>query len=154
MCLQLFSGLTKNPNPTPLRLYFSGSSLFRTCRDATLHFRLLQVDPEGVFVLPPAAVQELQLKVQPWRAGSRFLYVNAVDVENRRLVTAWLLCLNVHRPVLSKVAVVLCLCLFEMAMRVFVLWLPSLSIWCHYLSILSPATGTRRLLDGSISQTF
>lgn len=66
----------------------------------------LQVDPEGVFVLPPAAVQELQLKVQPWRAGSRFLYVNAVDVEHRRLVTAWLLCLNVHRPVLSKVCVV------------------------------------------------
>ncbi|KAJ4934895.1 hypothetical protein JOQ06_007676, partial [Pogonophryne albipinna] len=60
------------------------------------------VDPEAVFVLPPAAVQELQLKVQPWRAGSRFLYVNAVDVENRRLVASWLLCLNVHRPVLSK----------------------------------------------------
>ncbi|KAM7404388.1 hypothetical protein PAMP_011736 [Pampus punctatissimus] len=60
------------------------------------------VDPNGVFVLPPAAVQELQLKVQPWRAGSRFLYVNAVDVEHRRLVTSWLLCLNVHRPVLSK----------------------------------------------------
>ncbi len=61
------------------------------------------MDPKGVFVLPPAAVQELQLKVQPWRAGGRFLYVNAVDVEQRRLVTAWLLCLNVHRPVLSKV---------------------------------------------------
>ena len=64
------------------------------------------MDPEGVFVLPPAAVQELQLKVQPWRAGSRFLYVNAVDVEHRRLVTAWLLCLSVHRPVLSKVGIV------------------------------------------------
>lgn len=56
-----------------------------------------------MFILPPAAVQELQLKVQPWRAGSRFLYVNAVDVEHRRLVTTWLLCLNVHRPILSKV---------------------------------------------------
>ncbi|XP_070696158.1 nephrocystin-4 [Pempheris klunzingeri] len=66
------------------------------------HPREIEVDPEGVFVLPPAAVQELQLKVQPWRAGSRFLYMNAVDVEHRRLITAWLLCLNVHRPVLSK----------------------------------------------------
>ncbi|XP_068613977.1 nephrocystin-4-like [Brachionichthys hirsutus] len=62
----------------------------------------LKVDPEGVFVLPPSAVQELQLKVQPWRAGSRFFFVNAVDLERRRLVSAWLLCLNVHRPVLSK----------------------------------------------------
>ncbi|XP_029012170.1 nephrocystin-4 isoform X3 [Betta splendens] len=62
----------------------------------------IEVDPKGVFVLPPAAVQELQLKVQPWRVGSRFVYVNAVDVEQRRLVAAWLLCLNVHQPVLSK----------------------------------------------------
>ncbi|XP_061830665.1 nephrocystin-4 isoform X2 [Nerophis lumbriciformis] len=62
----------------------------------------IEVHPAGVFLLPPAAVQELQLKVQPWRAGSRFLYLNAVDVEQRQLVTAWLLCLNVQRPVLSK----------------------------------------------------
>ncbi|XP_058498816.1 nephrocystin-4 isoform X1 [Solea solea] len=61
-----------------------------------------QVDPAGVFVLPPSAVQELQLKVQPWRPGGRFLYVNAVDVESKRLITAWLLCLSVHQPVLSK----------------------------------------------------
>lgn len=64
----------------------------------------MQVEPEGVFVLPPAAVQELQLQVQPWRAGGRFLFVNAVDVEQRRLITGWLLCLNVRRPVLSKVS--------------------------------------------------
>ncbi|XP_068161997.1 LOW QUALITY PROTEIN: nephrocystin-4 [Antennarius striatus] len=62
----------------------------------------IKVDPEGAFVLPPSAVQELQLKVQPWRAGSRFFFVNAVDLEHRRLVTAWLLCLSIHRPVLSK----------------------------------------------------
>lgn len=63
----------------------------------------LQVDPEGVFILPPASVQELHMQVQPWRAGSRFLYVNAVDVERRRLITSWLVCLNILRPVLSKV---------------------------------------------------
>lgn len=80
----------------------------------------LQVEPDSVFVLPPAAVQELQLKVQPWRAGSRFLYVNAVDVEHRRLVTTWLLCLNVHRPVLSKVQV---LCLLSEKQHCFVLLL-------------------------------
>lgn len=62
-----------------------------------------QVDPEGVFVLPPAAVQEVHMKVQPWRVGSRFFYLNAVDVERQRLINSWLVCLNIHRPVLSKV---------------------------------------------------
>ncbi|XP_034393540.1 nephrocystin-4 isoform X3 [Cyclopterus lumpus] len=83
-------------------LVLRGKQAVRKVKCFSSHPQEIEVDPEGVFVLPPAAVQELQLKVQPWRAGSRFLYVNAVDVENRRLVTAWLLCLNVHRPVLSK----------------------------------------------------
>ncbi|XP_029292047.1 nephrocystin-4 isoform X2 [Cottoperca gobio] len=83
-------------------LVLRGKQAVRKVKCFSSHPQEIEVDPEAVFVLPPAAVQELQLKVQPWRAGSRFLYMNAVDVENRRLVTAWLLCLNVHRPVLSK----------------------------------------------------
>lgn len=47
------------------------------------------------------------MKVQPWRAGSRFLYVNAVDVEHRRLVSSWLICLNILQPVLSKLSLFL-----------------------------------------------
>ncbi|XP_045912441.1 nephrocystin-4 isoform X1 [Micropterus dolomieu] len=84
-------------------LVLKGKQAVRKVKCFSSHPQEIEVDPKGVFVLPPSAVQELQLKVQPWRAGSRFLYVNAVDVEHRRLVTAWLLCLNVHRPVLSKV---------------------------------------------------
>ncbi|XP_044207791.1 nephrocystin-4 isoform X2 [Thunnus albacares] len=83
-------------------LVLRGKQAVRKVQCFSSHPQEIEVDPKGVFVLPPAAVQELQLKVQPWRAGSRFLYVNAVDVEHRRLVTAWLLCLSVHRPVLSK----------------------------------------------------
>ncbi|XP_034065146.1 nephrocystin-4 isoform X2 [Gymnodraco acuticeps] len=83
-------------------LVLRGKQAVRKVKCFSSHPQEIEVDPEAVFVLPPAAVQELQLKVQPWRAGSRFLYVNAVDVENRRLVASWLLCLNVHRPVLSK----------------------------------------------------
>ncbi|XP_059189932.1 nephrocystin-4 [Centropristis striata] len=83
-------------------LVLRGKQTVRKVKCFSSHPQEIEVDPEGVFVLPPAAVQELQLRLQPWRAGSRFLYVNAVDVENRRLITAWLLCLNVHRPVLSK----------------------------------------------------
>ncbi|KAK1899075.1 Nephrocystin-4, partial [Dissostichus eleginoides] len=83
-------------------LVLRGKQAVRKVKCFSSHPQEIEVDPEAVFVLPPATVQELQLKVQPWRAGSRFLYVNAVDVENRRLVASWLLCLNVHRPVLSK----------------------------------------------------
>ncbi|XP_053281847.1 nephrocystin-4 [Pleuronectes platessa] len=83
-------------------LVLRGRQTVRKVKCFSSHPKEIQVDPEGVFVLPPSAVQELQLKVQLWRAGSRFLYVNAVDVENQRLITAWLLCLNVHQPVLSK----------------------------------------------------
>nr|XP_040049231.1 LOW QUALITY PROTEIN: nephrocystin-4 [Gasterosteus aculeatus aculeatus] len=83
-------------------LVLRGKQAVRKVKCFSSHPQEIQVDPAGVFLLPPAALQELQLKLQPWRAGSRFLYVNAVDVEQRRLVTAWLLCLNVHRPVLSK----------------------------------------------------
>ncbi|XP_028265660.1 nephrocystin-4 [Parambassis ranga] len=79
-----------------------GKQAVRKVKCFSSHPKEIEVDPAGVFVLPPAAVQELQLKVQPWQAGSRFLYVNAVDVEQRRLVTAWLICLSVHHPVLSK----------------------------------------------------
>ncbi|XP_022621655.1 nephrocystin-4 [Seriola dumerili] len=83
-------------------LVLRGKQAVRKVKCFSSHPTEIEVDPDGVFILPPAAVQELQLKVQPWHAGSRFLYVNAVDVENQRLVTAWLLCLNVHQPVLSK----------------------------------------------------
>ncbi|XP_040008385.1 nephrocystin-4 isoform X2 [Xiphias gladius] len=87
---------------TSQSLVLRGKQAVRKVKCFSSHPKEIEVDPEGVFILPPAAVQELQLKVQPWRAGSRFLYVNAVDVDNQRLVTAWLLCLNVHQPVLSK----------------------------------------------------
>uniref|UniRef100_UPI0037E876E4 nephrocystin-4 n=1 Tax=Semicossyphus pulcher TaxID=241346 RepID=UPI0037E876E4 len=83
-------------------LVLRGKQAVRKVKCFSSHPQELEVDPDGVFLLPPTAVQELQLKVQPWEAGSRFFYVNAVDVEQRRIVTAWLLCLNIHRPILSK----------------------------------------------------
>ncbi|XP_074538441.1 nephrocystin-4 [Halichoeres trimaculatus] len=83
-------------------LVLRGRQAVRKVKCFSSHPKEIEVDPDGVFLLPPAAVQELQLKVQPWQAGSRFFYVSAVDVEQRQMVTAWLLCLNIHRPVLSK----------------------------------------------------
>ena len=61
------------------------------------------MDPAGVFVLPPGAVQEVQLRVQPRKPGSKFVFLSMVDVEHHTLVTGWLLCLNIQKPLLSKV---------------------------------------------------
>ncbi|XP_013875853.1 nephrocystin-4 isoform X2 [Austrofundulus limnaeus] len=83
-------------------LVLRGKQAVRKIKCFSSHPKEIEVDPAGAFVLPPAAVQELQLRVQPWRAGSRFLYLNAVDIDHQRLIAAWLICLNVHRPVLSK----------------------------------------------------
>ncbi|RVE70116.1 hypothetical protein OJAV_G00061130, partial [Oryzias javanicus] len=79
-----------------------GGRAVHTVRCFPSHPREVQVDPSGVFVLPPGAVQELRLKLQPWQAGRRFMYVNAVEAEERRLLAAWLLCLSIHQPVPSK----------------------------------------------------
>ncbi|XP_059916023.1 nephrocystin-4 [Gadus macrocephalus] len=84
-------------------LVLRGSRAPRKVRCYCSHPRQLEVDPAGLFVLPPAgAVQELQVRVQPWRSGSRLAFVSAVDVERCQLLAAWMVCLNAHRPVLSK----------------------------------------------------
>lgn len=62
-----------------------------------------QVDPDGTFVLPANGAQELRLGVRPRRAGSRFVYLNLVDVESHQLLSSWLLCLSCRQPLISKV---------------------------------------------------
>lgn len=63
----------------------------------------MQVDPEGVFVLPPNGVLDLYVGVRPRRAGSRFIYLNLVDVEYHQLVSSWLVCVSCRQPLISKV---------------------------------------------------
>ncbi|XP_059230227.1 nephrocystin-4 isoform X4 [Mustela nigripes] len=59
-------------------------------------------DPRGVFALPPHAVQDLHVAVRPWRAGSRFIHLNLVDVDYHQLVASWLVCLSCRPPLISK----------------------------------------------------
>uniref|UniRef100_A0AAV2M0Z1 Protein kinase domain-containing protein n=1 Tax=Knipowitschia caucasica TaxID=637954 RepID=A0AAV2M0Z1_KNICA len=83
-------------------LVLRGKHTTRKLRCFSSHPQDLKVDPGDVFALPPAAVQEVQVSVQPWRAGRRFFYLSGVDVEQHRLVSSWLLCLTVHQPIISK----------------------------------------------------
>lgn len=61
------------------------------------------MDPDGAFLLPANGIQDLYLGVRPRRAGSRFIYLNLVDVESHQLVSSWLLCLSCRQPLISKV---------------------------------------------------
>uniref|UniRef100_A0A8C0E7I9 Nephrocystin-4 n=1 Tax=Bubo bubo TaxID=30461 RepID=A0A8C0E7I9_BUBBB len=63
----------------------------------------LYVDPDGAFLLPANGIQDLYIGVRPRRAGSRFIYLNLVDVESHQLVSSWLLCLSCRQPLISKV---------------------------------------------------
>ncbi|KAM6116780.1 LOW QUALITY PROTEIN: nephrocystin-4 [Phoenicopterus ruber ruber] len=85
-----------------LSLLLRGTPAPRRVRAFTSHPQELEVDPDGSFLLPANGIQDLYLGVRPWRAGSRFIYLNLVDVESHQLVSSWLLCLSCRQPLISK----------------------------------------------------
>ncbi|KAK7135944.1 hypothetical protein R3I94_014570 [Phoxinus phoxinus] len=62
----------------------------------------LQVDPVEVFALPAQGIQDIHVGLRALRPGSRFFYLNVVDVDTRQLVASWLLCTTCRQPVISK----------------------------------------------------
>nr|XP_013806116.1 PREDICTED: nephrocystin-4 [Apteryx mantelli mantelli] len=87
---------------TRLSLMLRGTQAIRKVKAYTSHPHELKVDPDGVFVLPPNGVQDLYVGVRPQKAGSRFIYLNLVDVEYHQLVSSWLVCASCRQPLLSK----------------------------------------------------
>ncbi|XP_062315701.1 nephrocystin-4-like isoform X2 [Osmerus eperlanus] len=83
-------------------LVLRGTQAIRKVKCYVSHQLEVEMDPAGVFVLPPGAVQEVQLRVQPRKPGSKFVFLSVVDVEHHTLLTGWLLCLNIQKPLLSK----------------------------------------------------
>lgn len=64
---------------------------------------VIQVDPAEVFALPAQGVQDVRVGLRALKPGSRFFYLNVVDVDTRQLVDSWLLCITCRQPVISKV---------------------------------------------------
>jgi len=62
------------------------------------------VDPVEVFALPAQGIQDIHVGLRALRPGSRFFYLNVVDVDTRQLVASWLLCITCRQPVISKVS--------------------------------------------------
>ncbi|XP_059685860.1 nephrocystin-4 [Gavia stellata] len=87
---------------TRLSLLLRGTPAPRRVQAFTSHPQELEVDPDGAFLLPANGIQDLYVGVRPRRAGSRFIYLNLVDVESHQLVSSWLLCLSCRQPLISK----------------------------------------------------
>ncbi|XP_027745168.1 nephrocystin-4 isoform X2 [Empidonax traillii] len=87
---------------TRLSLLLRGTAAPRRVQAFTSHPQELEVDPKGAFLLPANGVQDLYIGVRPRRAGSKFIYLNLVDVEYHQLVSSWLLCLSCRQPLISK----------------------------------------------------
>ncbi|KAJ6651831.1 hypothetical protein lerEdw1_016448 [Lerista edwardsae] len=87
---------------TRLSLVLRGTQAIRKVKAYTSHSQELKVDPEGIFILPANGVQDLHLGLRPQRAGSRFIYLNLVDVEYHQLVSSWLVCISCRQPLVSK----------------------------------------------------
>ncbi|XP_051642510.1 nephrocystin-4 isoform X2 [Manacus candei] len=87
---------------TRLSLLLRGTAAPRRVRAFTSHPQELEVDPKGAFLLPANGIQDLYIGVRPRRAGSKFIYLNLVDVEYHQLVSSWLLCLSCRQPLISK----------------------------------------------------
>ncbi|XP_076132614.1 nephrocystin-4 [Alosa pseudoharengus] len=83
-------------------LVLRGTQAMRKVKCHVSHPLELQVDPCEVFVLPPRAVQDVQLRVRCHRTGSKFVQLSVVDVEQQQLVEYWLICITAHPPVISK----------------------------------------------------
>ena len=62
----------------------------------------MAIVPEDKFMLAANAVQELNVGVQPRRAGTKHYYMNVVDVEMSQLVQSWFISVNCRPPIISK----------------------------------------------------
>ncbi|NXA88375.1 NPHP4 protein, partial [Melanocharis versteri] len=87
---------------TRLSLLLRGTAAPRRVQAFTSHPQELEVDPSGAFLLPANGIQDLYIGVRPRRAGSKYIYLNLVDVESHQLVSSWLLCLSCRQPLISK----------------------------------------------------
>ncbi|XP_051525966.1 nephrocystin-4-like [Myxocyprinus asiaticus] len=83
-------------------LVLHGTQAIRRVKCYASHPLELQVDPSEVFALPAQGVQDVRVGVRALRPGSRFFYLNVVDVDIRQLVASWLLCITCRQPVISK----------------------------------------------------
>ena len=53
-------------------------------------------------MLAANALQEVHVGIRPHVAGTKFLYINVVDIEYHQMVRTWLVCVNCRAPMITK----------------------------------------------------
>ncbi|KAM6435564.1 nephrocystin-4 isoform 2-T11 [Liasis olivaceus] len=101
-CLQWVEASCILGQLTRLSLVLRGTHATRKVKAFSSHPQEMQLEPEGVFVLPANGVQDLHLRLRPQSAGSRFIYLNLVDVEFHQLVCSWVVSASCRQPFISK----------------------------------------------------
>ncbi|KAI8794088.1 nephrocystin-4 isoform X1 [Biomphalaria glabrata] len=85
-----------------IALLLKGTQASRVVKCFTSHPQELVVSPQDPFILAAGTVHELAIGVRPMRTGSKFFYVNVVDIEYHQLVRSWLVCANCRSPIVSR----------------------------------------------------
>lgn len=83
-------------------VFCRGTQASRVVKCFTSHPQELVVSPQDPFILAAGTVHELAIGVRPMRTGSKFFYVNVVDIEYHQLVRSWLVCANCRSPIVSR----------------------------------------------------
>lgn len=98
-CLFQWTYLIKTYEFVPLH---RGTQASRVVKCFSSHPQELQVSPQDPFILAAGTVHELAVAVRPLKTGSKFFYLNVVDVEYHQLVRSWLVCASCRSPIVSR----------------------------------------------------
>lgn len=82
--------------------YHRGTQASRVVKCFTSHPQELQVSPQDPFILAAGTAHELSVAVRPLVTGSKFFYLNVVDIEYHQLVRTWLLCASCRSAIVSR----------------------------------------------------
>ncbi|XP_014785459.1 nephrocystin-4 isoform X1 [Octopus bimaculoides] len=86
---------------TKFSLILRGTHSSRFARCFTSHPREMKLHPSEAFTLAAGSVHELNVTVRPESAGSKYFYINMVDVDYHQLLRSWLICIKTQTPVIS-----------------------------------------------------
>ena len=81
---------------------FRGTQASRLVKCFSSHPDELQLAPGDQFMLAAGAVHELTVAVRAMKEGTKFFYINVVDVEYHQLIRTWLVCSSCRAPVISR----------------------------------------------------
>ncbi|CAI9730878.1 Hypothetical predicted protein [Octopus vulgaris] len=86
---------------TKFSLILRGTHSSRFARCFTSHPREMKLHPSEAFTLAAGSVHELNVTVRPESTGSKYFYINMVDVDYHQLLRSWLICIKTQTPVIS-----------------------------------------------------